>query len=73
MLFPTPRINQNIVDEDDHALIQVLAKNIIHKFHERCRCIRQPKWHHHKLVISITCAESRLPHILPCYRDLVIT
>ncbi|WZZ35469.1 hypothetical protein YC2023_018870 [Brassica napus] len=73
MLFFTPRINQNVVDENDHTLIQVLPKHIIHKLHERCRCVRQSKWHHHKLIMPIACTEGRLPHISISYRNLVVS
>ena len=28
-------------------------KNVIYKFPECYRCVHQPKWHHHKLILSI--------------------
>jgi hypothetical protein len=39
MVFLTLRVNQNVVDENHHELIQVFVKDPIHLVHENCRCI----------------------------------
>ena len=35
-------INQNIINENDHELVQFRHENRIHQIHEICWCICQP-------------------------------
>jgi hypothetical protein len=43
MFFFVFRIDQDIIDEYYHKLVQVGHKDLIHEVHGNCRCICQSK------------------------------
>ncbi|MFS7914349.1 hypothetical protein Hanom_Chr02g00152331 [Helianthus anomalus] len=67
------RINENIINEDDHEAIQVRLTNTIHEIHEHSRCVGQAKRHNHKLVMSIASAKSGFGNVFFENPKLVIT
>ncbi len=34
-------VDENIIEEDDHELVEVIAERLMHEMHERRRCIRE--------------------------------
>ncbi|MFS7983058.1 hypothetical protein Hanom_Chr11g00970071 [Helianthus anomalus] len=67
------RINENIVNEDDHETIQVGFTNTIHEIHEHSGRVGQAKRHNHELVMSIASTESGFGNVLFEDSKLVIT
>jgi hypothetical protein len=54
MFFYYLGIHKNIINVNDHELVQLLMEDGIH---EGCECqwsITQPKWHHHELIQGIS-------------------
>ena len=51
----------NIIDEDYYKSIKVLKEDPVHQVHKRGRCVSQPKWHNHELIVTITA--SKPPHL----------
>ena len=64
MLPSGSRVNENIVYEHHHELIQVGFKDPVHKVHEGCRGIGEAKGHDHELVVSISGTKRSLGYIL---------
>lgn len=51
MLFCYPGINQDdIINENDHNLVQLLMENGVHEGCEHRWNITQPKWLHQELI-----------------------
>ncbi|KAM0004882.1 hypothetical protein Hdeb2414_s0226g00840021 [Helianthus debilis subsp. tardiflorus] len=67
------RINEDIINEDDHEAIQVRLTNTIHEIHEHSGCVGQTKRHNHELVMSIASAKSGFWNVLFEDSKLVIT
>ncbi|MFS8031537.1 hypothetical protein Hanom_Chr17g01547061 [Helianthus anomalus] len=67
------RINENIVNEDNHETIQVRLTNTIHEIHEHSGCVGQTKTHNHELVMSIASTKSGFGNILFENSKLMIT
>ena len=55
------RKNQDVVKVDDHEVIEILLKNIIHHVLEDCRSVGKTEWHHLLLEMSIAHPKSRFP------------
>ncbi|MFS7980337.1 hypothetical protein Hanom_Chr10g00938271 [Helianthus anomalus] len=60
MLFFRPRVDQDIVDKYNHEFIKIWFAYAVHQIHKDRWCIRQPEWHHKKLVMSIACSKCSL-------------
>ncbi|MFS7971870.1 hypothetical protein Hanom_Chr09g00837931 [Helianthus anomalus] len=67
------RINENVINEDDHEAIQVGLTNTIHEVHEHSGCVGQAKRHNHELVVSIASAKSGFGNVLFENSKLMIT
>ena len=66
MLSPGFTIDENIIKEDQNEVLQVGSKYFIHQFLEHGRGICEAKWHEHKFIVAIMCAER-------CFRDIILT
>ncbi|EOX94184.1 Uncharacterized protein TCM_003614 [Theobroma cacao] len=66
------RINQDVIDEYYHKLIQVWMEHPVHKIHKNCRGISQTKRHHQKLIMPITRPEGSLRYILLLNPQLIV-
>ena len=64
MFFPSPRVDKNVINEDDNKLIQPGSKSPIHVIYEYSRCIRHSKWHDHIFIVAVSWPECCLFHIL---------
>ena len=58
------RIDQYIINENDHQPIQHRSTHHIHEIHERLWGIGEPEWHHHKIIVLVPSVESGLRYIL---------
>ncbi len=65
-------IDQNIINENDHELVQLWHEYGVHQVHEISQGIGQPKRHHQKLIESISGRESRLRNITGTDLDLML-
>lgn len=68
MIFPSLRVNQYIIKEDQDELPQMREKNIVHETLEGSWCISEAKLHDHEFIVPIIRLESRfrnIPHINP--------
>ena len=66
------RVNEDVVYEHHHELIQVRFKDPVHKVYEGCRGIGEAKGHHHKLVVSISGTEHSPGYIHILNSELVV-
>ena len=57
------RKNQDVVKVDDHEVIEILLKNIIHHVLEDCRSVGKTEWHHLVLEMSIPLPKSCFPFV----------
>src|ERR1051325_4647162 len=73
MISSTLGMNQNIINEHNHKLIQILMKNPIHIFHKHTRSISHTKRHYKILIVTIPCPKSSLLNILSFHTNLMIT
>ncbi len=73
MLFFIIGIDENVIDEHDHKLVQKLHEHLIHEVHEIGGSIRQTERHHGVLIQSVTSGESGLRNIRLSNSKLVIT
>src|ERR1044072_2490372 len=63
MLFFTLGVYQNVVDKDNHELVQERSENTVHVVHEHRWCIGNTERHHKILVVTITSSERSLSYI----------
>ncbi|KAJ0555862.1 hypothetical protein HanIR_Chr07g0307031 [Helianthus annuus] len=54
------RIDQNIVDEYNHELVEVRLTNFVHQIHKNSWRVCQPIWHNQELIMSIPSSKSSL-------------
>src|ERR1051325_3211966 len=73
MISSTLGMNQNIINEHNHKLIQILMKNTIHIFHKYTRSISHTKRHYRILIVTIPYSKSSLLNILSFHTNLMIT
>jgi len=66
------RVNENIVYEHHHELIQVRFEDPVHKVHKGCQGIGEAKGHHHKLVVSISGMKHSFGYIFILDSELVV-
>ena len=64
MLIWIPRVDQYIIYEYHHELIQVGFEDPIHEIHKRRSGICKPKRHHYKFIVSISGAKYSLGYVL---------
>src|ERR1044071_377406 len=67
------RLNQNIINEDDHEFVEIGSTNPIHQIHKHCGSIGQSKRHNHEFIVTIACAKSCLGNIFIVDSKLMIT
>src|ERR1051325_530501 len=73
MLFLRFRINQNIINKNNHETIQVRMENTVHVLHEYSRCISDTERNHRILVMSIPRPESSFLNIFFFHSYLMVT
>lgn len=58
------RVDQYVIQVDDHKIVQQIPGHILHEVHEDPRRIGQAKGHHHGFDVAITYPEDclLLPH-----------
>lgn len=52
---------------------QIIMENSIHKAHKDTWCIGYPKWHHQKLIISISSSKYCLTNVLSIHAYMMIS
>ena len=72
LLFLRLRVNQHIIDEDYHELVQERSEHLIHQCHKDCRCISQPERHQEKLKVTISRPKCSLRNILLSDSQLMV-
>ncbi|KAK4729331.1 hypothetical protein R3W88_022319 [Solanum pinnatisectum] len=72
MILLNPRINQNIINENNNKHIKIRIKHSVHKIHERCRSISQTKCHDSKLIMTISGPKSCIRDVTLSYSQLMI-
>ena len=73
MLFFILGVDNDVIDEYNHKLLQKLHEYLIHEIHEIGWSIRQTKTHYGVLIQSVTGGESGLRNIRLSDSELVIT
>ena len=63
MLLLIARIYQDGINKNNHKLIQKITKYSIYKAHEYSWSIREAKWYHGELVVTIPSTECSLRDI----------
>ena len=64
MLRLSLEVDQDIIYEYYHRPLQHRPANPVHEIHQHFWSIGEPKWHHHKLVMTITSSEGCLMYII---------
>ena len=72
MLLQRLAVDEDVVEEDEHTLIEEAAECLVHQVHEGGRRVGQAEWQHQKLVVPVACAEGGLRHILRRDADLMV-
>src|SRR3954470_17685664 len=72
MIIFTLGIDQNIINEHNHKMIQIIVENPIHILHEYTRCISHTKRHNRILIMTIPRPKSSLLNILRLHTNLMI-
>ena len=72
MLLQYLGVHQEVINEDDHRLINHRSTHEVHELHERGRSIGEPIGHHHEIVVAIASPESGLLHILASDPHLMV-
>ena len=49
-----PRVDKNIVDENNDKLIQILTEDSVHKVHKRCGGVCESEGHHRELIMVVS-------------------
>src|SRR5690242_1401601 len=57
------REDQNVIQINDHKLIKILTKDIIHQVLEDCRGVRETKGHNNILEMTISSTECCFPFV----------
>jgi hypothetical protein len=73
MLFEIRRIDDQVVNIDQHALPFVSSKDFVHESLEYAGTISKTEWHPFILVKTLMSAECSLETILLGYLDLIET
>ncbi|BAT84889.1 hypothetical protein VIGAN_04235900 [Vigna angularis var. angularis] len=72
MLVFSLGIDENIIYEDDHKLIQIGPEYAVHILHEHCGGVRYSKRHHHIFIMPITRPKCCLLDVVFLNPDLMI-
>jgi hypothetical protein len=72
MLFPTLRIDQDVINEDHDKLVHLFHENWVHQVHEVNGGVGQTKRHHQILIKTVSGGESSLWDIFFTDLDLMI-
>jgi hypothetical protein len=73
MLFPSPTIHKDVVEEDQEIFPKSSPENVIHVRLKGCWGIGQPEGHDQELKILKVASEGSLLDVLLSDVDLVIT
>jgi hypothetical protein len=73
MLFFTPGIDQDVINEDNEKLVQLQYEYGVHQVHEMCRSIGESKQHTKILIQPVPGGESGLRNVFRVDRELMIT
>ena len=65
-------VDENIIEEHDHEIVEVCTEGLMHEMHECRRCVRQPEWQHEKLEVTVPSAEGRLRYVLGYDTNLMV-
>jgi hypothetical protein len=72
MIMNRATIHQDVIDEDDHKLLQVRTKEAVHLGHERSRGISKAKGHYQPFIMACVSSEGCLRDICGVYGNLPI-
>src|SRR5581483_4360861 len=73
MVLLALRIDQDIVYEDNHKLIQVRSTYSVHQIHKDCWSVRQTERHDQEFVVTITSSECCLGNIFLSNSHLMVS
>src|ERR1700731_1041533 len=72
VLFQVLRVDEDVVEVDNHECVKEVGEDVIHEVLESGRCICEPKGHHTPFKGSVSGAECGLPFITLGDTDQVI-
>ena len=72
MLRPCFTIDEDIIKEDQNEILEVGPKYFIHQCLEHGRIICEARWHEHKFIVALMCAESYFRDIILMNPNLMI-
>src|SRR5581483_10074182 len=73
MVLLALRINQDVVYEDNHELIQIWSTYSVHQIHKDCWSVRQTERHDQEFVVTITSSERCLGNIFLSNSHLMVS
>src|SRR5581483_6970140 len=73
MVLLALRIDQDIVYEDNHELIQIWSTYSVHQIHKDCWSVRQTERHDQEFVMTITSSKRCLGNIFFANSHLMIS
>jgi hypothetical protein len=73
MFFGSLGVNEDVINEDHHKLVQVRSENAIHIIHENSRSICQSEWHHQVLIMVVPCPKYSLRSVFRLNPNLVVS
>ena len=72
VLLQRAAVDEDVVEEDEHELVQLLAEGVLHERHEGRRRVGQAHGQHQPLVVAVARRERRLAHVLRRHLDLPV-
>src|SRR3954469_10422200 len=73
VLLNSPRVDQDVIYEDYHELIQIRLEHSVHVIHKDSRSIGYPEWHNQKLIMTVSRPKSSLRYIRTLNSNLMIS
>ena len=72
MLFLTLGVNEYVINEDYHEIIEEAHEHFVHHMHEEGRGIGETKGHQSMFIKTVSCSECGLRNIFPFNLELMI-
>jgi hypothetical protein len=73
MLPQSLAVDEDIVEEDQHELVEEGAEGLVHEVHEGGGGVGQTEGKYEELVVTVAGTEGSLRHVLVCDADLVVS
>ena len=65
-------VDEDVVEEDEHEVVEERAEGLVHQVHEGGGRVGQPERQHEELEVPVARAERGLRHVLGVDADLVV-